>query len=172
MNNISNKEKLIALVESLSRPGAKEVAELIRNSRFASVYGGASHHKYHGSLVDHSLEVYENMKAKAAGLDIDEESIIICSIFHDLGKLRGQKKHPSHSLAILDECGFMLTKEERMAIATHHRSEGFLKLHSLQSLLKRSDMLSTGEWKESHRKNNTTLSKRIKNSALKLISKL
>ena len=150
MKPITKKDRIIALVESLNRTGSHEVASYIQASNFALKHGGASHHKYRGGLVDHSLEVYQNMKEKASGLNIPEDSIIICSIFHDLGKLISQDGHPSHSLAILDQCGFQLTKDERKAIATHHSFDGALDLNSLQSLLKRSDGKSTDEWKKSH----------------------
>ena len=166
MKGKSKKDRLIDLVESLSRPGTHAVVELIKNSNFASKFGGASHHRYRGGLVDHSLEVYEHMKEKATGLDIPEESIIICSLFHDLGKLNGHKGHPAGSLAILDQCGFELTPEERQAIATHHKIDGALDMDSLQSLLKRSDMLSTGEWQKKHPQPNTSLWKSLIKSVM------
>ena len=149
------KEKLIALVETISRPGTAAVVELIRNSNFASKFGGASHHRYRGGLVDHSLEVYEYMKEKANGLDIPEESLIVCSIFHDLGKLRGHYNHQFESVAILEECGFQLNEEEKLAITTHHEMDGAFRTGSLQSLLKKSDVKSTGA---DARKNGSNLS--------------
>lgn len=171
MKERNNKERIIELVESLTRPGTQAVVAFIKNSNFALKYGGGSHHKYRGGLIDHSLEVYENMKMKAFGLDIPEESIIICSIFHDLGKVKGLKSHPSKSLAILDQCGFELTEEERQAIATHHHFDGAFKMESLQSILKRSDMKSTGEWQDKHPDPNVSCWKRVVKYALSEFSK-
>ena len=57
-------ERIIKLVESLSRPGTAEVVKYLKSSNFNIVHGGDSHHKYRGGLIDHSLEVYENMKEK------------------------------------------------------------------------------------------------------------
>lgn len=168
----SNKEILLDLLRTLSRPGTDAVVEYISKSNFALKHGGESHHKYRGGLVDHSLEVYRNMKEKAAGLNIPEESIIICSIFHDLGKLKGQHDHPAYSVEILEQCGFELKDEERLAISTHHTIKGAGDLESLQSLLKRSDMLSTGEWQEAHPKPNTSIWSEIKKDLLTFYSKL
>lgn len=151
-------ETLIRLVETISRPGTSDVVELLKNSNFSTKYGGASHHRYRGGLVDHSLEVYEHMKEKAAGLDIPDESIIICSIFHDLGKLHGHHNHQLESVAILEKCGFHLTDQERLAISTHHDMDGALNLGSLQSLLKRSDVKSTGDWRGKNGSKNSMMS--------------
>ena len=164
-------DRIIELVESLRRPGANAVAAYIKDSKFASKFGGASHHRYRGGLVDHSLEVYEHMKEKASGLNIPEESIIICSIFHDLGKLNTQKGHPSESLAILDKCGFQLTDDEREAIASHHNYDGIFQMDTLKSILRRSDMQSTGDWQQRHPDPNQSFWKTLLKSALSDFSK-
>jgi putative nucleotidyltransferase with HDIG domain len=173
MNTTSKMERLLGLVESLSRPGTDKVVEYIKGSNFSRKHGGSTHHKYPGGLVDHCLEVYENMKEKSKGLDISEETIIICSLFHDLGKVKAQNEHPEHSLAILDKCGFELTDEERLAIGSHHtpNAEAF-NLSSVPSILKRSDMLSAGTWKSENPRPGITPEKKLWNDLLTIFSKI
>jgi hypothetical protein len=167
MNRKLKMERLLELVASLSRPGTDKVVKFIKESDFSSKHGGDTHHKYPGGLVDHSLEVYENMKVKAEGLGISEETIIICSIFHDLGKVVVHKGHAGQSLAILDNFGFELTEEERMAIGSHHHPDvTVLELNTLSSILMRSDGLSTGLWKKAHPKPGMSAFDKLKNDAL------
>lgn len=163
-------EKIIRLVESLNRPGTAEVVEYLKNSNFARIYGGGSHHRYNGGLVDHSLEVYENMKRKCAGTEIPEESIIICSIFHDLGKTKGMGGHAAKSVAILTKCGFELKDEERHAIENHHRV--IASSNALYWKLHRSDMESTGDWQARHSGKNQPIGKKMKKWLLHLYSKM
>ena len=163
-------ERIITLVESLNRPGTAEVVEYLKNSNFARIHGGGSHHRYKGGLVDHSLEVYENMKRKCTKTDIPEESIIVCSIFHDLGKTKVMKGHPAKSVAILNSCGFELKEEEIHAIENHHRP--IVTSNVLYGKLHRSDMESTGDWQAGHSRKNQPIGKKIKKLLMHLYSKM
>ena len=164
-------ERIIRLVESLSRPGTAEVVEYLKASNFARKYGGRSHHMYKGGLVDHSLEVYEHMKRKCAGTDITEESIIICSIFHDLGKTKVVSGHAAKSVAILTSCGFELKEDEKHAIENHHRII-IASSNELHKKLQKSDMESNGDWQAKHPRKNQPIGKQIKKSLLHLYSKM
>ena len=143
-------DRIIKLVETLTRPGTAEVVKYLKKGSFATREGGSTHHKYAGGLVAHSLEVYEYMKEKSEGLGFSDESIIICSLFHDLGKVKGHHNHHEHSVEILDRCGFELTDDERYAILNHHNVWGDMDMSSLYRVLQRSDMKSTGEWRDAH----------------------
>lgn len=144
-------ERIIKLVETLDRPGTAEVLRYLKDSNFNTIDGGASHHKYRGGLIDHSLEVYEAMKKKTEGKSIPSDSVIICSIFHDLGKTISQHKHNVKSVEILDRCGFELTEDERNAILNHHEvlpeDVNILTPTTVGTYLKKSDMMSTGDYK-------------------------
>ena len=96
--------------------------------------------------------------------------------FHDLGKATKSRRqiedHEGRSIRILDKCGFTLTDQERNAILTHHKIEGFLD-DPLRRRLSQADLDSTGRWKEANDPNyNSSLTKILKNSVLKFISKL
>lgn len=167
-------DRIIKLVESLNRPGTEEVVKYLKSSNFNTVHGGGSHHKYRGGLIDHSLEVYENMKEKTKKKSISPESVIICSIFHDLGKTITQSKHWVKSIEILDRCGFELTEEERQAILNHHEVliEDIVMPKNLGTYLKKSDMLSTGEYKAANPKKSRSCKQNAFNTLLTMWSKL
>ena len=108
--------------------------------------------------------------------DLPEDSIIVCAFFHDLGKAskstRQIKDHEGRSIRILDKCGFTLTDQERNAILTHHKIEGFLD-DPLRKCLSQADIDSTGRWKEANDPNyNSSFIKMLKHRVLKLISKI
>ena len=164
-------DRIIKLVETLERPGTAEVLQYLKDSNFKDIHGGASHHKYKGGLIDHSLEVYEAMKKKTEGKGSPSDSVIVCSIFHDLGKTISQSGHYGKSVGILDRCGFELTEDERNAILNHHEvlpeDLNVLAPTNLGTYLKKSDMLSTGQYKFSTgRVKNKSLSKKIFNYLL------
>lgn len=172
-------ERIINLLQTLDRPGRDQVIDYLRTSNYATARCH-THHTYRGGLVDHALEVYELMREQRG--DLSEESLIVCALFHDLGKaakrgwyLRGG--HPSRSIQILDRCGFRLTAEERRSIGEHHpkarRSIG--EHHSkertsfvcpLRRCLSTADMISTGRWRVAHPRPDESPCKRLKNRLL------
>ena len=94
---VQNKNEIISLLRSTERAGIEELIKFLEESGFftdpASI-SGYGNKKYHGSfkggLSLHSLSVYRELKKyKDAGLytDIDDSSIIICALLHDLCKV-------------------------------------------------------------------------------------
>ena len=78
----------------------------------------------------------------------------------------------SIDIRILDKYGFTLTDQERNAILTHHKFEGFLT-DPLRKCLSQADMDSTGKWKKANDPNyNSSFGKVLKNIGLTIISKL
>lgn len=145
-------ERVVAILEQIDRPGIPQVIEYIRKSNYATASCG-EHHKYKGGLVDHSLEVSEIMKQ--LNRDIPDDSISICALLHDLGKtrLRGwnfEGRHAARAIAILERCGFQLTKDEEFAIRYHHRPSPDALFHNYRNALTKADMESTANWKKKH----------------------
>lgn len=141
------KERIFGIIRSISRPEAEAVISYLSKSNYFT-RGCWSHHKERGGLARHSLEVYEHMLSHAAGYPSD--SIAVIALFHDLGKTVHRSEYgPGHghrSVAILDELGFPLTREERTAIGHHH---GFFKGDCpIRSFLKSADCTSARNWSE------------------------
>lgn len=165
--------RIIDILKTLDRPCTDQVIEFMQENNYSGsrCYG---HHKYKGGLVDHSLEVYNHMMKNRG--DLPEDSVIVCAFFHDLGKAsrstRQIKDHEGRSIRILDKCGFTLTDQERNAILTHHKIEGFFD-DPLRKCLSQADMDSTRKWKEANDPDyNSSPAKVFKNIVLKFISKL
>ena len=90
----NNKERYIALLESVKREGMDKLIEFIKKSDFFTAPAST---RFHGSvpsgLLIHSLNVYDLLEQKlqspvfkTAVVDFPEESIIIVSLLHDLCK--------------------------------------------------------------------------------------
>ena len=151
MNITDTKQRIIDTIRSLGRPGTDAVIDYIEHSNFFT-RGCYSHHKEHGGLATHSIEVYDHMLTHAGAFPID--SIAVVALFHDLGKTRRRdgRGHGRRSVDILDECGYSLTADERTAIGRHHdRSFDSLRC-ALRRALTAADCHSTGAWKRAHAK--------------------
>ena len=147
MNN--TKDRILGILRATGRPGIDAVIAYLESSNYFS-RGCYGHHKEHGGLAQHSLEVYEYVSARAGSIPPD--SVAVATLFHDLGKTRRQdgRGHGRRSLDILDECGFALTEDERTAIGRHHdRSVDFVTC-PLRRLLSFGDCYSTGRWKRAN----------------------
>lgn len=89
MNHYEMTEHCIKLLRSTKREGMEELIKEMDEMGFFTQPASTNHHlNYEGGLLEHSLNVYENAKTLNESLKagIEEDSIIIASILHDLGK--------------------------------------------------------------------------------------
>ena len=97
------KEAIIELLESTERIGMNNlIGHMELNGFFEAPSSGAYHLCEEGGLAKHSMNVYEIAKDinDAIGTNISDQSIIICSILHDLGKM-GDHGKPNYVPYIL-----------------------------------------------------------------------
>lgn len=84
------KKEYIDLLISTGRKGIKELIEYLetRTDFFTAPASTKFHNNFEGGLLEHSLNVYENFQIMldAKGVQMDEDSIIICALLHDLCK--------------------------------------------------------------------------------------
>ena len=88
MNN--TKDTIITELTSTNRPGMPLLIEHMRvNGFFAAPCSGGNHMCQEGGLAEHSLNVYRTALKlnETLNANIPIESIIICSLLHDLGKM-------------------------------------------------------------------------------------
>ena len=144
-----NKERILSILRATGRTGIEAVISYLESSSYFK-RGCYGHHKEPGGLAAHSLEVYDFMAVHAGGLPSD--SIAVTALFHDLGKTRRQdgRGHGRRSLDILDECGFALTEDERIAIGRHHDKSIDFMTCPLRRILSLGDCDSTGRWKRAN----------------------
>ena len=88
------KNEFVELLTKIERPNA-DVQGLIKKLDSTDFFRAPASTKYHnafeGGLLDHSLNVYYNLKyivdVKGLKEHISEESIIICGLLHDISKM-------------------------------------------------------------------------------------
>lgn len=91
-----NKNRFLSLVNSIKREFNKEL--LIKQLTLSDFFYAPASTKYHcaydGGLCEHSLNVYDNLKALLSlkNLTYDEDSIIIVALFHDFDKMNKYEK--------------------------------------------------------------------------------
>lgn len=110
------------LLKSINREGIDELLDYLDNKTeffkmSASING--YHSNFIGGLAFHSISVWNvlntNFKEFISG---EEESFLIVSLFHDIGKIEGYKKHGFFSLELISKF-IMLKSIEREMIEYH-----------------------------------------------------
>lgn len=87
------KDKVLNLLKSTKRAGMDKLIDYMENNGFFTApCSGGNHMAKEGGLVEHSLNVFKAMDELASKWCRDtyrdlSNSIIICSILHDLGKI-------------------------------------------------------------------------------------
>lgn len=88
------RQQIMSLLLGTKRKGMNDLIEImLEMGYFESPCSGANHLAKVGGLAEHSLNVYEIMEDMAKTLcsdkdhkGVNKESIVICSLLHDLGK--------------------------------------------------------------------------------------
>jgi hypothetical protein len=85
------KETFLALCSKIDRAGITDLLAWLEESDFYTAPASTKYHgAYSGGLVEHSLNVYNEMHRLSLAypeLALSEESILITSLFHDLCKV-------------------------------------------------------------------------------------
>lgn len=91
--NINKVEKILKAVVSPER--VKPIIDMLEDDDFGQLFFTAPassredfHYSYDGGLVDHSFNVYKNLRNlnESFKLEFSEETMFIVSLFHDIGK--------------------------------------------------------------------------------------
>jgi len=84
------KEMILDLFRSTERDGIDKLADYLSDSTdfFTAPASTRFHNNFSGGLAQHCLNVYENFKSllEIKGIEMSEDSIIICALLHDLCK--------------------------------------------------------------------------------------
>ena len=137
---IDYESTICGLLRSTGRKGMEETVRWLKsdNSFFDAAASETSHDNWRGGLASHSYDVYEKAIADWQTRDnafkarYPKESVIIASLLHDVFKKNvytiGEDGYPIknkevrklghglQSVRLLQEVGFELTDDERMAI--------------------------------------------------------
>ena len=129
----TNRDLIISLLRATEREGIEEVIRYLDESGFYEAPSSTNrHHNWKGGLAEHSLGVYK--MALELNSDIPHESLVIASLLHDICKASKLyygadgiihhrnihiKGHGRRSIKLLEQCGLVLTDDERLAIRWH-----------------------------------------------------
>lgn len=88
---MDNKERFISLCKTVNRDGMDELLNWIENNDFYTCPASSRFHgAYPGGLLEHSLNVYDELKRLLSvypEINVSEESVVISALFHDLCKV-------------------------------------------------------------------------------------
>ncbi|MCK4522476.1 MAG: hypothetical protein KAU20_07925 [Nanoarchaeota archaeon] len=144
-----NKEKILGLLGQIERDGMPELIEFLKESDFFIAPASTKFHgAYEGGLAEHSLNVYHVFKHKLEFFKhiMPGESIILCSLMHDICKVQLYAKsgdsytynkeiikqgHATRSLAILSK-HIELTSREQDIIKYHMGIFDTIEFHEMK----------------------------------------
>lgn len=93
---MSNKEIFLNLCSKIQREGMPELLAWLEDSDFFTAPASTRYHgAYEGGLVEHSLNVYNELKRLTTiypEINVTEESLAIIALFHDLCKVNMYSK--------------------------------------------------------------------------------
>lgn len=88
---MDNKERFISLCHTIRRPGVEELLNWLEaNGFYDSPASSRFHGAYRGGLLEHSLNVYYELKRLLSAypeISAPEESVVIAALFHDVCKV-------------------------------------------------------------------------------------
>ena len=86
-----NKERFISLCKTIQRDGAEELLKWLDENDFYACPASSKYHgAYPGGLLEHSLNVYDELKRLLCvypEIKVSEESVVIAALLHDLCKV-------------------------------------------------------------------------------------
>ncbi len=139
----ANEALFISLLRKTCREGVESVVSHLQEGGFFKAPASVHHHNnFEGGLAKHSLDVYEEAmelyhdftaKLPYMATVLNEESITVCSLLHDVCKMDvfcmrdgephgtgiPNNPHGFKSLKWLQEWGLFMTEAEEIAIAWH-----------------------------------------------------
>jgi len=87
---MNTKERFVSLCKGINRPGIDDLMKWLSESDFYECPASTKFHgSYPGGLVEHSLNVYDELKKLLDiydSVNVPEESVLIAALFHDLCK--------------------------------------------------------------------------------------
>ena len=123
------KQAIIDRLRATKRENIETVIDYMEKHGFFT-YHCHRHHHYYGGLADHAWQTYqvamrlnaERCASNPNAQKLDEDSIAICALLHDLCDCTGLREisgHGRRSAKLLKELGFKLSQEEFLAVRFH-----------------------------------------------------
>lgn len=86
---MTSKERFLGLFQCVEpRPGMEELLAWLETTDFFEAPAGAKHHgAYPGGLVDHSLDVYDQLLLEPGAMKYRGDTLAVCALLHDVCKV-------------------------------------------------------------------------------------
>ena len=117
------------LLKYINRAHTKELLEWLEQNNFYQLPASARHHNaFRGGLLKHSLEVcsegltiYQDKTKESPEIAqvLSKERVAVCCLLHDICKTSKDNGHGLRSVQILEDIGYPLSEQEKMAIWWH-----------------------------------------------------
>lgn len=142
-----NKQEFISLLRAIKREGARieELISKLENSDFFTAPASTRYHaSYKGGLCQHCLNVYNNlmMLNESKNIGVDNDSIIIVSLLHDLSKMnffeisyRNKKQYSEYGTKrdaggnydwVTEQSYSVISEENRFIYGNHETTSEFM----------------------------------------------
>lgn len=92
---MTDKERYIEILKTVNRAGVDQLIDYLENSDFFEAPASTKYHgAFEGGLCAHSLRVYDIIVKlnDTLGFNVENESLIIASLLHDLAKVNTYEK--------------------------------------------------------------------------------
>lgn len=135
---MNKKDRYLCLARTIDRPGLFDLLDWLETTDFYTAPASTRFHgNYPGGLLEHSLNVYEELVRLVAAypeITVSEESIIITALFHDLCKVNfyaQEKRNRKNSFGQWEQYD-AYTIKEKMCFGGH----GSKSLYIVQNFMR------------------------------------
>ena len=135
---MDNKERFISLCSTVNREGMDELMKWLEENDFYTCPASSRFHgAYPGGLLEHSLNVYDELKRLLSvypEIQVSEESVVIAALFHDLCKVNmytTEKRNRKNDLGQWESYD-AYTIKEKFCFGGHGSKSVFLAQHFIK----------------------------------------
>ena len=136
---MDNKERFLSLCSTVKRDGMEDLVRWLEETTDFYICPASTkfHGSYSGGLLEHSLNVYDEMKRLLAvypEIQVSEDSVIIASLFHDLCKANfytAEKRNRKNAQGQWESYDSFVIKEQ-FCFGGHGSKSVFLAQHFIK----------------------------------------
>lgn len=135
---MDNKERFVSLCKTVRRDGLDKLLNWLESNDFYTCPASSRFHgAYPGGLLEHSLNVYDELKRLLSiypEIKASEDSVVVASLFHDLCKVNmyvTEKRNRKNELGQWESYD-AYTVKERFCFGGHGSKSVFLVQHFIE----------------------------------------
>lgn len=136
---MDNRDRFVSLCNTINREGIDELMKWLEKNDFYTCPASSRFHgAYPGGLLEHSLNVYDELKRLLSvypEIQVSEESVVIAALFHDLCKVNmyaTEKRNRKNAETNAWESYDAYTIKEKFCFGGHGSKSVFLAQHFIK----------------------------------------